>query len=102
LLQRRHRGRAPPQMYADDAGGAGSDHLANGGWIQIMSSWTDVCEDRHNRLPMKRMRGSDKGIRGNNHLTLQVKRTNRNFQSDSTVAHRHAMADSQALRNSCL
>ena len=86
-----HPARPPPEMHADDAGGARRNQSLDAGRIDRVGRGVHVAEDGGDALPLERVRGGDEGEGGDDHLLRQSGRANGDLQGDRTVANDDAV-----------
>src|SRR5918997_964356 len=82
-----------PQMHADDARGAGGDHLLYLLRINVMSTRIYVTKDGSDLLPLEGMGRSDKGERGNDNFASKPSCPYSDLQSHGSVACSDAVTD---------
>ena len=94
--------RAAPDMYADDAAGAGRNHFLDLRRVEVMGFGVDIAEDRRNFLPLKGMRRGDKSERRHDYFSGQPERTYCNFQRNRGIAHGNAVTRPSELDDAFL
>ena len=74
VFQCAHIASPAPRVHADDPGGARRDQFFDSVWIDRVSVGVYVTEDRRDLLPLKRVRGCDKGERRDDYFACEFER----------------------------